>query len=103
MLAGAAFANINVKASGFHYLTEPPWDYPYARARTEALTPLLDAFGPHRLLWGSDFPAARWHLTYTQSLEAFRSLPPLAGHPGLDRVLGGNLTELIRTRRPLVG
>lgn len=100
VLAGAAFANIFVKASGFHYLTEPSWDYPYVRARNEVLTPLLGAFGPRRLLWGSDFPAARWHLTYTQSVEAFRSLPPLAGHPDLHRVLGGNLTDLIRTRRP---
>jgi L-fuconolactonase len=103
VVAGAAFANIHVKASGFHYLTEPSWDYPYTRARAEVLTPLLDAFGPHRLLWGSDFPAARWHLTYTQSLEAFRSLPPLVGHPGLEQIMGGNLAELVRTRRPHAG
>jgi len=103
VLAGAAFPNISIKASGFHYLTEPSWDYPYHRARTDVLTPLLAAFGPARLLWGSDFPAARWHLTYTQSLEAFRSLSPLAGHPDLDLVLGGNLTELVRTRRPYTG
>ncbi len=100
VLAGAAFPNIHVKASGFHYLTEPSWDYPYERARHDVLTPLLDAFGPQRLLWGSDFPAARWHLTYTQSLEAFRSFPPLADLPGLDDVLGGNLTALVETRRP---
>jgi len=103
VLAGAAFANIHVKASGLHYLTEPSWDFPYARARTEVLTPLLEAFGSRRLLWGSDFPAARWHLTYTQSLEAFRALAPLAGHGDLDLVLGGNLGELIRTRHPIVG
>jgi L-fuconolactonase len=101
VVAGAAYPNIHIKASGFHYLTAPSWDYPYARARAEVLTPLLDAFGPRRLLWGSDFPAARWHLTYTQSLEAFRSHAPLADHPDLERVLGGNLADLISTRRPI--
>lgn len=101
VIAGAVHPNIYIKASGFHYLTEPSWDYPYEAARTAALTPLLAAFGPRRLLWGSDFPAARWHLTYRQSLEAFRAFPPLADSAEVDRVLGANLDDLIRARRPI--
>jgi L-fuconolactonase len=101
VLALADLSNVHVKVSGFHYLTTPPWDFPYAEARTRVLRPIAAAFGAHRLAWGSDFPAARTHLTYTQSLAAVRDLSSWWDADELALVLGGTLDYLLRTRRPM--
>lgn len=95
VVANADLPNLSIKASGFHYLTDPSWDYPYAAAREQILRPLLAAFGAARMAWGSDFPAARWHLTYTQSLEAFRACGDWLSEADLARLMGGTMVELL--------
>ncbi len=99
VLANADLGNVYIKASGFHYLTDPSWDYPYTRAREQILRPLLAAFGACRMAWGSDFPAARWHLTYTQSLEAFRCCGDWLSATDLAMLLGGTMADLLSTTR----
>lgn len=101
LLALADLPNVLVKVSGFHYLTTPSWDYPYARARETVTRPIAEAFGVHRLVWGSDFPAARTHLTYTQSLAVVRDHSPWWDDTELALVLGGTLEQVLRTRRPV--
>lgn len=96
-LACAAVPNIGVKVSGFHYAAERPWDYPYPRS-LPLLTRLHAAFGADRLLWGSDFPAARELLTYRQSIEVVRQHSELS-EEDLNRVLGGTLLHLLDTGR----
>lgn len=100
VLATAGSPSVLVKASGFHYLTEPGWAFPYDVARKRVFRTLCGAYGAHRLAWGSDFPAARSHLTYTQSLEVVRSHSPWLSADSLARVLGGTMDEVLRTRRP---
>ena len=88
--------SIGVKVSGFNYSAQHYWDYPYPEL-AGVLPDLADAFGMHRLYWGSDFPASRDQLTYRQSLEVVRE------HGGLDpastdRVMGDNLMALLQSR-----
>lgn len=99
VLASATEPNICVKISGFHYVGERSWDFPYADAR-EVARALHAAFGADRLAWGSDFPAAIPLLTYTQSLEVVRTHCDFLAPDELDRVLGGNLIDILSTRRP---
>jgi len=95
VIASAQLPNVHVKLSGHHYLTEPSWDYPYAEAHRRVTQPLLEAFGPGRMLWGSDYPAARWHQTYTQSFDMFRVDRHGLSDDDLARIRGGNLEKLI--------
>lgn len=99
----AQVPSILVKLSGLHYVATQPWRFPYG-ASHGLLGRLVDAFGPDRLCWGSDFPAARAHVTYRQSLEVIRSEHAgLLGDDGLSAVLGGTAAEVLRTRRPVAG
>ncbi|WP_116124919.1 amidohydrolase family protein [Lewinella sp. IMCC34183] len=84
----AECGNVSCKLSGL--VTEAPgycWDYeqllPY-------VTTVLDAFGPRRLLYGSDWPVCRVAATYEAQLEVYRRA--LASLSEADRVLifGGN-------------
>lgn len=89
LTALAAVPAVHVKVSGFHYLADRPWAYPYAGTHV-ALRALVAAFGTGRLLWGSDFPVARPHVTYRQSLELVRELT------GADAgILGGNAARIL--------
>lgn len=99
VVASAAEPNICVKISGFHYVSDRSWDFPYADAREVART-VAAAFTPARLLWGSDFPAAIPMLTYTQSLEVVRTHCDFLTPADLDGVLGDNLRRVLDTRRP---
>ncbi|PZF85328.1 amidohydrolase family protein [Jiangella anatolica] len=100
LLGLAELPNVYVKVSGFHYVSSPPWDVPYTEARTRLLRPIATAFGAGRLAWGSDFPAARPHVTYAQSLAVVRDHTPWwsAGERAL--VLGGTLDRLLGGSRP---
>jgi len=99
VLASAAVPTIGLKVSGFHYLATRPWDFPFAEGR-EVFRRLYEAYGAHRLCWGSDFPAARPHVTYTQSLEVVRAYCDFLPAEDLDLILGGTLTRILDTRRP---
>ncbi len=101
VVASAAEPNIHVKVSGFHYASARGWDFPYAEAR-DAFRQLVRAFGPSRMTWGSDFPAARGFLTYTQSLEVVRTHCEFLDARDLDQILGETLARVLDTRRPAV-
>ncbi|WP_163543043.1 amidohydrolase family protein [Occultella kanbiaonis] len=88
----ATVANVYVKVSGFHHLTERTWDFPYSDRRV--LADLLEHFGSRRLVWGSDFPVSRPHLTYRQALETVRSYSGLDGGSSA-AVLGGTMAGLL--------
>ncbi|MCU1491277.1 MAG: hypothetical protein JWM85_2682 [Acidimicrobiaceae bacterium] len=101
ILRNADLPNLYVKLSGFHYLALQPWDFPFCQVQDRVTQPLIEAFGTRRLVWGSDFSAARPFVTYTQSLEVVRSrIDGLTGGD-LDQILGGTFEVLLRTRRPL--
>ena len=101
LLSNADLPNLYIKLSGFHYLARQGWDFPFREVQDRVLGPLMGTFGSGRLLWGSDFSAARRYITYTQSLEVVRSRTAEFTQHELDLVLGATLAELLRTRRPI--
>jgi predicted TIM-barrel fold metal-dependent hydrolase len=94
VLASAAVPNILLKVSGLHYVSARAWDYPWPDALA-ALERIHDAYGPTRLCWGSDFPAATRYTTFRQTLEVVRSHCPFFSPADLRLILGENLRRLL--------
>ena len=94
VLASAAVPNILLKVSGLHYVSARAWDFPWPDA-VAGLERLHDAYGPHRLCWGSDFPACTRYTTFRQSLEVLRSHCPFLSPADLRLILGENLRALL--------
>jgi predicted TIM-barrel fold metal-dependent hydrolase len=101
VLANADLPNVYLKLSGFHYLSRQSWDFPFREAQEKVLRPLIRAYGPDRLLWGSDFSAARRDVTYTQTLEVVRRRAEGLSPDHLDKILGGTSEIIFRTRHPI--
>lgn len=93
-LSTADLPNLLVKVSGFAYGTDRPWDYPNRKALDVARA-LHDTWGPHRLVWGSDWPSVTAHLSYRQSLEIVREHAPFIDPGALPLVLGGNIERVL--------
>lgn len=94
----AKMANIYLKASGFHYLTERAWGFPFLEVK-DIFRMLCDAYGSDRLCWGSDFPSCQRYITYTQSLEAFRIHADFLDSVAMQRILGDNLQDVFAKTR----
>jgi L-fuconolactonase len=90
LLALAAYPNVHVKAAGVgDYALDP---YPF-RSLDTTLHRIFDAFGPERLIWGSDL--SRLHHPYRQCVTHFsETLPWLSGRD-LEKVMGGNICRLL--------
>lgn len=100
VVASAGEPNILVKVSGFYYGSDRPWEYPHCDALW-AVRALYEAFGAHRLCWGSDYPVLRRAMTYRQSIEAFRTHCHFVSPVDCDAILGGTLDTVLRTTRPI--
>jgi len=90
LVALAKLPNVAVKATGApHYSTGP---YPY-RNLHDGLQRIFDAFGPHRLFWGTDI--TRMPCSYRQCVTFFtEELPWLKGRD-LELVMGRALCAWI--------
>lgn len=71
------------------------WDYPYREAQS-LIEQLRDAFGASKLVWGSDMPNVERFCTYRQSIDYIRRYCEFLTASEKDRILGGNVAELIR-------
>ncbi|CAH1654102.1 amidohydrolase family protein [Chelatococcus asaccharovorans] len=93
VLAAAACPNIHIKYSGLGNVAAPDQEYPYTPLAW-ILTDIAAAFGAARILWGSDFPVSRKHMTYKQCIALLTRHGPFAA---ADRpaVLGGNMARLL--------
>jgi predicted TIM-barrel fold metal-dependent hydrolase len=96
----AEIPNIGVKISGFNYNSHEKWNFPYLDS-LKLFKIIFEAYGPNRLYWGSDFPASRDMLTYTQSLEVLRSSVDFLSANEKDLILGDNLAQLLKIRQVL--
>lgn len=94
ILASARVPNVYVKLSGFHYVSEAAWEYPYPDCGW-IVRSLYEHFGPDRLCWGSDYPVVRRAMTYQQALEAVRTHCPFIAADHKARILGENLRGLL--------
>jgi L-fuconolactonase len=95
--AGARHPNIFIKLSGMGNVAAPDDEYPYPALRWVRDT-IRNAYGPHRLVWGSDYPVSRRHMTYRQALAM------TTRHGGftdgdLLAILGGTMNRLLAERR----
>ena len=96
VLAAAGHRNIFVKYSGMGNVAAPDQDYPYPEL-AGIPRQLHRTFGAHRLMWGSDYPVSRKHMTYTQTMRLAERHGPL-GAAELAPVMGGNITRLLEER-----
>jgi predicted TIM-barrel fold metal-dependent hydrolase len=90
--------NVFIKMSGMGNVASPEDEYPYSHLASIAQS-LRAAFGPSRLVWGSDFPVSRRHMTYKQSLAVTTRHGPFEGGQDLASVMGGTMARLLRERR----
>jgi predicted TIM-barrel fold metal-dependent hydrolase len=98
VLDAARHRNIHVKVSGLGNVGGPDDEYPYPGLAW--IVPAIHAaYGPWRMLWGSDWPVSRRHMTYRQTLDVLRRhgrLPEAA----VATILGPALDRLLTERRP---
>jgi L-fuconolactonase len=95
LLALAACSNVNVKFSGLYAISDPDHDFPHDAAKP-FVDVVLDAFGPSRLLWGSDFSPALDFVSFAQLADA--RLLSGCTQAEIDSVMGGNLLRLLDAR-----
>jgi L-fuconolactonase len=95
LLAVAQREQVAVKFSGLYGVSDPAHDFPHAAAQP-FVDVLLGAFGPARLLWGSDFSPALDFVSLAQTAD----VRPLAACSPAEvaQVMGGNLLRLLDDR-----
>jgi predicted TIM-barrel fold metal-dependent hydrolase len=91
------FPNAFLKLSGFHYLTDTTWNFPYKDTRW-VYEECYQAFGTN-MVWGSDFPVVKKFMTHLQALEAFRAHCDFVSEPDKQAILGGTLERLLADAR----
>ncbi|NKF24154.1 amidohydrolase family protein [Solimonas marina] len=90
LLALAAYPNVSVKAVGVgDYALDP---YPF-RSLQDTLQRVFEAFGPERVIWGSDL--SRLHHPYRQCVSHFCETLPWLSKDDLALVMGGNICRLL--------
>ena len=97
----ARHPHVHVKVSGYHYFSRDR--YPYAESRA-LVAAVLDAFGPERLLWGSDFPHVLLRSGYGRSLRLVGGeVSKQVDHADMARTRGADV-DLFRTlKRSRIG
>jgi L-fuconolactonase len=97
VIESSKLPNIYLKLSGFHYLTDTTWNFPYEDTHW-VYKECYQAFGTN-MCWGSDFPVVKKSMTHRQSLEAFRTHCDFVSNEDREQILGGTLENLLsRTR-----
>ena len=94
VLKSAEVPNIHLKLSGFAYVSQVDWEYPYSDTMW-MVRKLYERYGPERLCWASDYPPVLWYMTYQQSLEAVRTHCGFIPEGDRGLVLGGNMAGLL--------
>jgi predicted TIM-barrel fold metal-dependent hydrolase len=97
LLALSRYPNLSVKASAMPCYTNEP--YPFNNMRLH-LRRIYDAFGPRRMLWGSDY--TRLPCTYGECLDHFRLELDFLNAEDKEWVLGKAAAELLKWPEPRV-
>ncbi len=87
--------NVVAKVSGLDTAAGPGWTADEIAPSVEVA---IEAFGPGRLLFGSDWPVCRLVSTYDQVVEATQRWLGALGPDERDAVLGGNAERVYRLR-----
>jgi L-fuconolactonase len=95
LLALAQLDNVALKCSNVPSLSRNGFPFRDVWPRLHAI---LEAFGPERLIWGSDITVHPDDLTYAQSVDYLRLSEQLSAHEK-ELVLGGSLRRILRWPR----
>ncbi|HEY4200677.1 MAG TPA: amidohydrolase family protein [Devosiaceae bacterium] len=98
VLEGARYPNVFLKYSGLGNVAAPDQEFPYTPL-DDMRRRLAEAYGAGRMVWGSDYPVSRRHMTYKQTLSLLTRHGPFEG-TDLDLVLGRTMERLLDTRGP---
>lgn len=87
----ARYTAVHVKLSGYYYFSREPFPY---RDCWDLARAVYDAFGPRRLVWGSDFPHVLLKTGYGRNLRLVEEV--FSGLAADDRrlILGENAARL---------
>lgn len=99
VLASASLPNMYLKFSGFYYMTETKWDFPFTDTMW-VVRALYEHYGPYRMCWGSDYPVVRPNMTYRQAIEALRTHCTFIPDADKAWILGKTLARLLEERVP---
>lgn len=90
----AELPNVACKVSGL--VTEARWDGWDVATIRPYVDHVLDRFGPHRLLFGSDWPVCELAATYAEVLEAARAVLGALSSEETAMVFGGTADRIYR-------
>jgi Amidohydrolase len=93
LTALARLPQVGVRASGFYFCNAP---FPHQPAH-DGFATLLNAFGPRRFYWGSDFNPVLEFDSFAQTIGVLDSLHLSDANCRL--ILGDNLRRLLQARR----
>lgn len=93
----AALPNLHAKVSGLAMFNHG-WDADAART---VIAEMVEAFGPERLMVGSNFPVDKLHKPYAAVMEGYAAiLADLLGRDALPALFGGNAVCFYRLDGP---
>jgi L-fuconolactonase len=92
----AAFPNVYCKLSGM--VTEAKWNSWRKEDFNPYLETVLDAFGPKRLLIGSDWPVCLLSASYKDTIQLTKNFLGIFSMDEREQVLGGNAARVYRIR-----
>jgi predicted TIM-barrel fold metal-dependent hydrolase len=92
----AKYKNVYIKISGLYAVSDPSYDFPHQSA-LPLLRGIYEAFGPKKLLWGSDFSPCLENISFVQAVEALEILNETLKWPEreMQQIRGGNLLGLL--------
>lgn len=101
----ARFPNTRLKVTGLgefcRRVVPVPGEFPFARPLPPYLAEAYAAFGPARLMWGSDYPPVAGREGYTNALRlTMGELATIPGHTDAarDQIFGGTALDVFRLR-----
>lgn len=93
LLALKRYPRVSVKLSHTWSLSRQPYPYPDSQAQVKRL---YDAFGPKRLMWGSDWPLVQVYCGYAKALRMTRDEMPFLNAEDKRWILSKNIERVFR-------
>jgi L-fuconolactonase len=94
----ARFPNVYLKVHGLgefcHRTTPVSEPFPFETGPLSLLAAVVQAFGPARIMWGSDYPPVSGREGYRNSLELTRAQLAGQGEAALAEIFGGTAARL---------
>jgi predicted TIM-barrel fold metal-dependent hydrolase len=93
LLALKRYPNVFVKVSHAWSLSRQPYPYPDCQAQIKRI---YDAFGPQRMMWGTDWPLVEAYCGYAKALSIIRDEMPFLNAEDKKWVLSKTVSRVFR-------